>query len=77
MITQIGVSATADFEQKTWTFEMGNDFLVRAGEYAIVDKEKYDKMVATLEKLACLNKNANSLIQEIIQESSDILEKLA
>jgi hypothetical protein len=40
--TQFGQSAEADFELKTWTFE------IRAGAFAIVDKIVYDDMVKSI-----------------------------
>lgn len=39
---QFGISATADFEENTWTFEMSDGFSVKAGEYAILPKEQFE-----------------------------------
>lgn len=49
--TQFGISATADFEENTWTFQMFDGFQVRAGEYYIVEKavfEANDQRIASL-----------------------------
>lgn len=46
--TQIGTAVTADFEEKTWTFEMENNFSVTAGKFAILPIEKYDALLTTL-----------------------------
>lgn len=46
MKTQIGISAGADFEEKSWTFLMPEDFEVRAGQFAIVDKRLYDELIS-------------------------------
>ncbi len=43
--TQIGISAGADFSESTWTFKMPEDYIVVAGEFAIVDKALYDELV--------------------------------
>lgn len=47
--TQIGVSATADFGENTWTFEMPENYQVWAGQFAIVDKQVYDKMKSLID----------------------------
>lgn len=50
--TQFGESATADFEENTWTFEMAGDFTVVAGEFALVDKKLYDQLIKSVEDLS-------------------------
>lgn len=40
--TQFGISATCDFVENTWTFEMPEGFKVSAGEFAIIPKSEYD-----------------------------------
>jgi hypothetical protein len=49
--TQFGISATADFEENTWTFEMPDNYSVWAGNFAIVDKQVYDKMLDALRSI--------------------------
>ncbi len=34
---QIGESMTADFEENSWTFEMQEDVVIKAGTFAIID----------------------------------------
>ena len=46
MSTQFGESLTGDFEERTWTFEMPEDFTIKAGEFAIVPKAEYESMIA-------------------------------
>lgn len=41
---QIGTSASADFEEGTWTFEMQEGFRVTAGEFAIVSIQYIDQL---------------------------------
>ena len=55
--TQIGVSLTADFQEDTWTFEMGKDFKVAAGHFAIIPLDEFNKgtPVAKLQSQASLN----------------------
>lgn len=50
--TQFGISATADFEDLTWTFQMPEKYSVVAGDFAIVDKILYDQLMQTVEDLA-------------------------
>ena len=47
--TQIATSMTADFDENTWTFLMPENYKVWAGQFAIVDKQVYDKMKAIIE----------------------------
>ena len=49
--TQIGTAITADFGEKTWTFKMSKDFRVTAGEFAILPKDKYDKLIRAINSL--------------------------
>jgi hypothetical protein len=43
MRIQTGRSAEADFEEKTWTFEMPDGYSVCAGKFAIVPIDEYNK----------------------------------
>jgi hypothetical protein len=47
--TQIATSMTADFNENTWTFLMPENYKVWAGQFAIVDKQVYDKMKSIIE----------------------------
>ena len=49
--TQIATSMSSDFEESTWTFLMPDGFKVWAGQFAIVDKQVYDKMLAALKSV--------------------------
>jgi len=42
---QFGKSAGADFEERTWTFEMPDNFEVVAGDFAIVPIDTYNKLI--------------------------------
>jgi len=46
--TQFGVAQEADFSMNTWTFRMPDNYLVAAGEFAIIDKAAYEKMQSAL-----------------------------
>lgn len=50
--TQFGQSATCDFEDLTWTFQMPETFRVVSGDFAIVDKILYDQLMQSCEDLA-------------------------
>lgn len=45
MSVQFGESLTGDFEERTWTFEMPEDFSVKAGEFAIVPIAEYNALI--------------------------------
>jgi len=42
----IGTSDSCDFEQNTWTFSFSDPFQVSAGEYAILRRSDYQKLLA-------------------------------
>jgi hypothetical protein len=46
--TQFAKALVADFSENTWTFEMEEGYKVRAGEFAISDKNVYNSMVKEL-----------------------------
>ena len=46
---QFGESLTADLEENTWTFEMNEDMNVSAGEYAIMPKEQFEKLISAID----------------------------
>lgn len=41
---QFGISSEADFEQNAWTFLFPNDYAVWAGEFAILEADKYRQL---------------------------------
>jgi hypothetical protein len=49
--TQFGLSTNADFEENLWAFLMPEGFKVRAGEFAIVDKQLYDEMLNVIHRV--------------------------
>ncbi len=62
MKTQFGISATADLEELTWTFVIPHQsYSVCAGEFAIVPKEKYDKIIGMLNKISTIENSAFGL----------------
>lgn len=46
--TQFGVSATADFEEMLWSFQMPENFRLVSGDFAIVDMENYNELLSIL-----------------------------
>ena len=42
---------SADFEESTMEFEIQHEFTVRKGDYVILHKVDYDKLVSDVEKL--------------------------
>lgn len=71
MKTQLGESATANFEENTWTFEMSEGFCVTAGDFAIVPHKEYCKAINNLETII-----ANFPAYADIQDMKDILESV-
>ena len=59
MKTQIGVSKNIDFEENTWTFKMDENMNGSAGDFAIIEKERYDKILLTIKRMY-MSKNFNS-----------------
>lgn len=72
--TQIGTAITADFSEKTWTFEMPSGFSVAAGKFAIVPKENYNAALVKMAELNLILDNTKSLeiLKEIINELSPL-----
>lgn len=71
--TQFGISATADFEENTWTFVMPNKYAVCAGEFALVDKELYDALMKSISDLL-LDKNEHSPLRSKIMELTHLMK---
>ncbi len=42
---QNAVSTTCDFEEKTWTFEMEEGFIVSAGNFVIIPLDKFKELI--------------------------------
>ena len=47
---QFGITYSADFEEKTWTFMMGNEYRVSAGKYAILTEDEYNRLLEMANK---------------------------
>lgn len=65
---QFGESLTGDLKEGTWIFEMQEDFKLRAGVFAIVDKEIYDSILSEGNKI---KKQRDELIKEISKMPQD------
>jgi len=74
MGTQIGTADQADFEEGTWTFKMPDGFKVRAGEFAIVDKQNYYEAMVYLQRLRKFVSYTENKEQEI--ELTALIKKL-
>jgi len=73
-----GYLITADFEEKTMTFEIENDMVVQAGNYTIVRTEDYEKLVNGA-KQSESNCNiplvsGSALLNEIIDAREEIIK---
>ena len=51
--TQFAKSLVSDFEKNTWTFEFdfSNDFSVSPGKFAIIPKDKFDRILKALSQI--------------------------
>lgn len=74
MTTQFGESLTGDFEEKTWTFEMPEDFTLKAGEFAIVPKAEYEAMVEFMNQLK--PSDSNQVKKYLIQIKDDFFNRM-
>lgn len=45
---QIGDLITGDFKEKTLTFEIENDFIIKSGKYAIIEQETFKELKRAL-----------------------------
>jgi len=50
--TQLATSLTSDFQENTWTFELDKDFRVTAGEFALVPREKYERLIVAIKGIS-------------------------
>jgi hypothetical protein len=74
--TQFGTAASADFEERTWTFEMPENFKVWAGEFAIVDKMVYDELLEALKLWQAANAlGDNQLLMEARIKRNSAIKK--
>jgi len=53
MKTQIGTMITGDFGENTMTFEIEGDMILKAGKYAIMTIEEYEKLINQTDKIKC------------------------
>ena len=79
---QTGTSIGADFEDNTWTFEMEQPFIMRAGKFVIIPFEDYkpDLINAEIKKLKRkLNLIASGIYGSLdgleLDNSCDVVEK--
>ncbi len=70
--TQIATSFSADFDENTWTFLMPENYKVWAGDFAIVDKQVYDKMLAALKMVD----DARNYFAPNLRITNEIFEKV-
>ena len=79
--TQYGDSATSDFQENIWTFEMRGEFKVTAGAFAILPYEKYEKLIIAMKGIvnsmsAHPDYEPNSEFMDMVTRCEDILDDL-
>ena len=52
-VVQFGTADSVDFDKKTWTFDMTDDFFVKPGRFAIMTEDEYVKLMKLLKPLVC------------------------
>ncbi|MDI6051385.1 hypothetical protein QLS31_16295 [Flavobacterium sp. XS2P24] len=77
--TQIGEALTSDFSENTWTFEMQDNFSVTAGEFAILPKDKYERLLVAMKGIvnsmsAHPDYEPNSEFMDMVTRCEDILD---
>jgi hypothetical protein len=78
MKAQLGISATADLEENTWTFQMLDNSEMCAGSFMIVEHELFKEVTKSLKEVKehiSINGNFPS-DKKIIDNIVDILNKL-
>ena len=80
--TQFADSLTSDFSENTWTFQMDfEDFTVTAGEFAIISKKQYQKLLTAIHGMrnsmnAHPDCNSDSEFSDMVSRVDEILEQL-
>lgn len=78
---QFGESLTCDFEENTWTLEMDETFSISAGEFAIMPKEKYKKLITAMKGIvnsmsAHPDFEPNSEFMDMVTRCENILDDI-
>lgn len=81
MKTQIATSITGDLTKATWKFQLQDGFKMSAGQFAILPKENYDKLLVALRgitnsMMAHPDYQPNSEFADIVARCDEILNKL-
>lgn len=76
--TQLATSLTSDFQENTWTFELDKDFKVMAGDFAILPRESYEKLIIAMKGIvnsmsAHPDYEPNSEFMDMVNRCEDIL----
>lgn len=79
--TQIGQSITGDLNEDTWTFEMGEDFKLCAGHFAIVPLNDFQALKRALTSCkmslqAHPNNTTDSEFEGFVSLADEILAKI-
>lgn len=75
MKTQIGISEGANFEENTWTFQMPEGFVVKAGEFSIVPSQTICDILSKANRvLDAIGNNAD--LQFVKDDMRFILDEL-
>lgn len=73
---QIATSLTADFDEKTWTFQFDDDYVVSAGKFALIKEETYMELLEALLKVqkdfwrSSLLSSTEKLVNEAITKAT-------
>lgn len=70
--TQFGETATANFQEGTWTFKIKDDMEISTGAFAIIPEEKYQKIINLLERAKGLVGNPGTNISVSTDIACDI-----
>lgn len=81
MKTQVGKSLTADFQENTWTFEMKENFIITAGDFAVIPIRVLLELTTALKGIRnSMNVHPDcepdSEFQDMVDRVDEILEKL-
>ena len=78
---QIGQLVTVDFQDKTLTFEMDNDFIIKAGTFAIMERSLFNDLKRVLKSCkmslhAHPDNTEDSEFEGFVSLANEILEKV-
>jgi hypothetical protein len=77
MKTQHGVSSSGDLADNTWTFEMDEPVTLVAGDFSIMSRFTYERMIKQIERMAFIEEFSKEERKEFIQEAFNLIKEVS